>query len=559
MLGIEFNLSTLILLAFSLINFPLSVWIFIQNRKSWTNRLFSLLIIFLTVYLVVNTELYIFEDYTTRLFLGRFIMANGAIINLLVFLFLSVFPSDKLTVNRKVYIPILIVTMLLAAAAFTNLIFKSIQISENNVVTPEPGMLLPVFGLHTIGLILAGMINIIRRRKTSSGIDKIRINYIFFAVAVLFTLIIIFNFLLPTVFQYGNFVPFLPVYILLFLGIVSYAIVRHRLFGLRVLATQVLTAVFWMILLSNLFNAQDNAQRIINGVILLASIISGILLIRSVIREVEQRERLEELTEKLRAMDKQKDEFISMAAHELRAPMTAIKGYLSMVVEGDTGDIPEKARGFLADANAINERLIRLVNNMLNVSRIEEGRMVYQIEIENLSQVVRTVFAQFKPEAERKGLEYGLNIPAEIKDSVQVDPDRIHEVVANLLSNAVKYTDQGYVRVQLVQPDKGSVRFEVKDTGPGISKEEQVKLFRKFHRVESNVGKTTGTGLGLYICKLLVEKFGGEIGLTSSLGKGSIFWFQLPLKFKSAAGTGDDKDKSDDGDQSQERDDTGPA
>ncbi|KKQ52268.1 hypothetical protein A2865_02350 [Candidatus Woesebacteria bacterium RIFCSPHIGHO2_01_FULL_39_17] len=232
---------------------------------------------------------------------------------------------------------------------------------------------------------------------------------------------------------------------------------------------------------------------------------------------------------RLKEIDAQKDEFISMAAHELRAPMTAIKGYVSMIIEGDTGDIPEKARGFLVDANAINERLIRLVNNMLNVSRIEEGRMVYQEEEENLSTVTRTVFAQFRPEAERKGLELKLDIPTSLKDKVRVDPDRIQEVIGNLLSNAIKYTDKGSVVVRLTQPNAKTVRFEVEDTGPGISKEEQEKLFKKFSRAESSVGKTTGTGLGLYISKLLVEKFGGIIGLASEDGKGSTFWFELPL------------------------------
>lgn len=226
---------------------------------------------------------------------------------------------------------------------------------------------------------------------------------------------------------------------------------------------------------------------------------------------------------------RQKDEFISMAAHELRAPMTAIKGYISMVIEGDVGDIPEKARRFLADANNINDRLIRLVNNMLNVSKIEEGRMVYQIEEENLSHFVRAVFSQFAPEAERKSLEYNLDIPLNLKDKVRIDPDRIQEVIGNIISNAVKYTDSGSVKVRLIQRGKDSVRCEVIDTGPGISEEEQIKLFQKFHRIESNVGKTTGTGLGLYICKLLVEKFSGKIGVVSEPGKGSTFWFELPL------------------------------
>ena len=231
-------------------------------------------------------------------------------------------------------------------------------------------------------------------------------------------------------------------------------------------------------------------------------------------------------------LERQKEEFISMAAHEIRAPLTAIKGYLSMMMDGDAGEIPEKASGFLTDASAITDRVIRLVNNMLNVSRIEEGRLIYQLKYVKLSSVAKQVFDQSKHEAERKGLSFTLEVPSDINDQVHADPDRIFEVVANIVSNALKYTNKGSVLIKLSEPKEGTVRLEVKDTGPGISEEARKKLFRKFYRVKSTVGKTIGTGLGLYICKLLVEKFEGTIGVESGVDKGSNFWFELPVKKK---------------------------
>ena len=232
---------------------------------------------------------------------------------------------------------------------------------------------------------------------------------------------------------------------------------------------------------------------------------------------------------KIKEIDKEKDEFISMAAHELRAPLTAIKGYLSMIVEGDAGEVSPKARGFLVDTSAVNERLVRLVNNMLNVSRIEQGKLVFQMDNLHFARAARSAFDAFRAEAERKGLEFSLEIPEKISDVVYVDPDKIDEVIANLVSNAVKFTNKGFVKIRLLNPQDGVVRLEVIDSGPGISVEEQKKLFRKFYRVESTSGKTIGTGLGLYICKLLIEKFSGKIGLVSVDEKGSTFWFELPI------------------------------
>src|SRR3989304_807245 len=353
MLEFDLNINTLIIAVFGLVNIPLSIWIFIQNPKSWTNKLFSFLIITLTVYLVVNTELYVFKDYKVRFLLGSFIMGIGAIINLLVFLFLSTFPDPIIRVKKKVIIPIAIVTFLLFISTFFGLIIKGIIVNPDNSVTPETGILMPFFGLHTLVLIVAGFISLIKRRKAAEGIDKSRLNYIFFAFGALFFLVLVFNFILPVIFKNGFFVPFLPIYILMFLVIVSYTIVKHSLFGLSVLATQALTILLWVILFSNVIVVHDSTQRLINIVIFSASLISGILLIRSVITEVKQREKLRELNDKLKELDKQKDEFVSMAAHELRSPLTSLKGYVLMIIEGETGDIPEKAREFLADAQAV--------------------------------------------------------------------------------------------------------------------------------------------------------------------------------------------------------------
>lgn len=239
---------------------------------------------------------------------------------------------------------------------------------------------------------------------------------------------------------------------------------------------------------------------------------------------------LKTANQKLEILDKQKDEFVNVAAHELRAPMTAIKGYLSMIMEGDAGDVPDEMSNYLSEVVNGNERLIRLVNNMLNVSRIEEGRMVFSMGDVNLNDVVRSVVKEYQGQAQEKNIQLSLATSEEARYTVTVDQDRIYEVVSNLISNAVKYTDAGSVSVKVTLQQNQYVRVEVIDTGPGMTQDELGKLFHKFYRAESNVGKQIGTGLGLYISKLLVEKFGGKIGVVSEKGKGSNFWFELPLK-----------------------------
>ena len=411
------------------------------------------------------------------------------------------------------------------ATAFTNLIISGIEFVGINLDIVY-GLGFYPFLLIIFIFMVATLTPLLRTKLTK------RARIFLIGVITFYVANVIFNIALPVFFNITH-LYYLGGYSTLFLlGFTTYAILRHELFDTKILATEALTVIIWIVLFSKLFVSRSAGEIFVDSMILAVMVVFGVLLIRSVIREVKQREQLEEMTKKLKNLDKLKDEFISMAAHELRTPITAIKGYLSMILEGGTGKVSNKAKGYLIDASAVNDRLIRLVNNMLNVSRIEERRMVYQIELVDLGKSVEEVFYSFRLEADRKGIEYTMNFPPGVKDKVFVDPDRIREVTGNLVSNAIKFTDKGSVAINISQPKRDIVRVEVVDTGPGITKEEQKKLFSKFYRVESTAGRTMGTGLGLYISSLLVGKFSGKIGVDSEFGKGSTFWFELPVVSK---------------------------
>jgi len=503
--------------------------VYFNNRKSATHILFLLFTLVSSAWSIFNYMTYQVSDLSIALWVVRVVMFLAVYQAFIFFLLMFRFPQENFDLPKwikYVAIPAVIVVSLLT---LTPLVFSGVLITPGNPPQPVPAPGIVLFALVAVSSVIGGVAMMIKRIRGTEGKEKTQFKILALGVTTMFILIIFFNFVFVAVFGNSSFIPLSALFTLPFVVCAFYAIARHEFLNIKIIATEVITFILIITAFVEVILATTISEVIFRGGVFVVLLSFGILLIRSVMREVAQREKLQELTEKLKAVDKQKDEFVSMAAHELRSPMTAIKGYISMVMEGDAGDISEKARGFLADANTINERLIRLVNNMLNVSRIEEGRMVYQMEEENLSSVVKAAFVQFKPETERKGLKFELSIPAEIKDKVDVDADRIHEVVANLISNATKYTDKGSITVRLTQPNSSTVRFEVEDTGPGISPEEQGKLFQKFARAESTIGKTTGTGLGLYICKLLMAKFNGKIGLDSQEKKGSTFWFELPL------------------------------
>lgn len=369
------------------------------------------------------------------------------------------------------------------------------------------------------------------RNKETSPEIKSRIRYLLAGLTFFFVMNAIFNIGLPVFLQVFHLYEFGDYSLIVFLTIIAYAITTNQFARIQVVTATFLASVLGSFLLLDAVMFSTNyEQTLTKSLILLLYIPFGYLLVNNVKKEIEQREQLEELTNKLKHMDNVKNEFISVAAHELRAPLTAIKGYLSMVIDGDAGSISKQAKEFLQDSLLSNERMIRLVNNMLDVGRIEEGRIIYQEDYVKISELAKIAYAEFKLEAERKNLTLELVIQEGVVDEVFVDRDRLHEVIINFLSNALKYTDEGKVTIKLSNPNKNTVKLEVIDTGPGISQHEQKKLFNKFYRIRSDVGKTIGSGLGLYISKLLIQKFGGNIGVESKPGRGSDFWFELPIK-----------------------------
>jgi signal transduction histidine kinase len=528
-MDIRTALELLILAIASIASFLLGITVIQADQKSKTNIIFTTLAWVTTIWLVVN-HLALSSNYTVySLWLSRFSVFFAAPQIASVYFLAHTLPAKEINLKKSQIYFILAITLIVMATNLSPITFTGINITDGDV-SPVPGPGMGLFALYALALSVNAIYTFISRYTKTSSTEKHQILFVMIGILAMFGLIII-TVLLPVVLLSSTvFVPLTPLYALIFLGLTAYSIVQHNLFDLRVIATQVFVFLLWLVLFLAIFLAENTSERIVSSTVFTSVFIFGILLIRTVRKEFDQRQELEILTKRLQELSARKDEFISVAAHELRAPMTAIKGYLSMIQEGDAGKVTPKVEEFLDSALGANERLIRLVNNMLDVARIEEGRQTFEIGMVNLSEVAKEAVVSFKELANEKTLDFKLEIQANINDKVEVDKDRIHEVVTNLVSNAIKYTDTGAIVVRLKNNTSATVYFEVADTGAGLSNEEQGKLFTKFYRAESNTGKVMGTGLGLYVSKLLIEKFGGKIGVVSERKKGSTFWFELPVK-----------------------------
>ena len=234
-------------------------------------------------------------------------------------------------------------------------------------------------------------------------------------------------------------------------------------------------------------------------------------------------------TTREKAIDKMKSEFISIAAHQLRTPLSAIKWVIKMILDGDVGQLTIEQQELLNKGYLSNERIIKLVNDLLNVSRIEEGKFGFNFEKADFQETLNAAISNVEDLVAKNHQELTIKKPPRLP-KIFLDKERMIMVMQNLLSNAIKYTPE-YGKIEIViEVDKQFLRVKIKDQGVGIPAADQPKIFSKFFRAANAIKlETEGTGLGLFLVKNIIEKHNGQVGLISEEGKGTEVNFFLPI------------------------------
>ncbi len=516
---------------------------YFSNRKSITNRTFALFSIIAASWGLLNYLNYQSDNQILVLWTFRFIMFFATWYTFMLFRLSYVFPSETAKFSSNYKFIILPITIITSVVTLTKYVFPSIAellpVGQVSKTVVNGGIYL--FAGVVVFLVIGSIYMLIKKTKKRVGTEKTQIKFLLFGITLTFFLHIVFNLILPGIFLYVRFIPLGAVFTFPLIIFTAYAILKHHLLNVKVITTEILTFVLAVVTLFEVVISKDPGTLIFRISIFALVLYFGILLIKSVIKEVEQREELQKLTEqlqktntKLDSLSRFKSQMLSLAAHQIKAPLATIKGFSTILIDGLYGPISDKIKDTLKKIRFSADDLINLINTLLDLRHVEEGKMDYNFQAVKIKDVATEAFEVIKFPAQQKGIQFTLDCSTEA--SVNADPQKLKQVLQNLIDNAVKYTPEGFVKVELKEDPStssgqgsGSVIFSVTDSGLGIPADLLPHLFdEEFVRDERVKKEILGTGLGLYIAKKIINDHRGEIGVKSDgPGKGSCFFVKL--------------------------------
>lgn len=496
--------------------------LFFAKPKSATSKAFLFFSLITIFYGSVNYISYQVANPTLTLWFLRLVIFSAVLHAFSFYQLFLVFPNDRAEFSHAYkffMVPLVIVTALLT---LTPLMFSGISggavAGSVAQVSKGPGIVLFLFTVAT--LIITGVGTLIKKFRHAEAIERVQLRSMLIGVFITFSLIATFNFILPIIFKRVEFIPLGALFMFPFAAFTFYAIAKHHLLDVKVVSTEILTFVLALISIVEVIFADSPVVLIFRIGMFMVILSFGILLIKSVRREVILREKLQEA-------DRMKSQFLSFASHQVKSPMTVVKDYADLIRDGSYGAIPDKVRETATKIYDSADRLIDLVNDLLDLRKLEEGKVEYTFTEVDLSALLKNTCEELKTLADAKHLAMTWEIPAE-PIMVKADEGKLRQVFQNLLDNSVKYTETGWIRVK-IKNEISKIKIEIADSGLGIPQDLLPSLFEQFQRGSKEAKKIQGTGLGLYIAKQFVLAHGGTITAASTgPGKGSAFIVELP-------------------------------
>jgi signal transduction histidine kinase len=490
--------------------------VFWRNKKSITSRSFFFFSFVTIFWGLSNYFLYKFSDPVAALLALRLHIFISIWHAYAFFQLAFVFPYDQKELpvwHRYILLPFAFFTSSLLLVPF---VFQQVShfLPVDEAVSPEKSQGIILAGIVTLSFFASGIAVLFRRIRNSKGDERRQVMLMFTGMSLTAGLVLLFSFILPIGFKNFNFVPYGALFLFPVVAFTAYAIYIVEMFHVKNIFAGMFTFFLAVVSLIELVLAETVEQLLLRVIVFLLTIVIGIQLVKN--------------TFEIELANEQKSELMSFATHEIRTPITVMRGYASMLLDGDRGEISNPVKDLLQKIMIAGNDVTTLLAEYLDKSKIELDQLEYSPAKFEMEEMLNEILSIFKVHAEQKGITLTKSLDRGQKHYVYADRARIKEVVINVIDNALKYTPEGSITVSTYS-EKGYVFVKVSDTGVGIEKETMPSLFKEFSRADLQKVNILGSGLGLFLAKKFTEAQKGEIWAESEgKNKGSQFYVKLP-------------------------------
>lgn len=505
--------------------FILGFTVYFSDRKKLTNITFLFFSIVTGVWGLANFFGYDLTNSDISFMLLRFAMFLGVLQSFAVFQFFYVFPGGSKNfpfTYKYVLVPIVSVTAILALSPLVLSSVKEVS-SEGNILSINNGIAMPLFGVVSVGLVVLAITTFVKKFKKANKKEVKSYGPILLGTVIMFSCIIIFNFIFPAVFSNSSFLQFGALFTFPFMLLTSYSIGKHKLFNVKVASVAFVAFTLTIFSFFNIIYADNLSQVVLNITFFFAILIGSITLVRAVLHEIEQKEELAVLL-------KQRENVEHLISHKVKGSFTRSKFVFAEMLEGSFGKMTKKMKEMAQGGLDANNSGIKTVDLILNSFNLQGGLVKYDMKDFDFKAMVKEVINEKRGTIEGKGLEFKADLEEGEEFIVRGDVFWLKEVINNLIENSFRYTKEGSIAV-LLNKEEDKVLVSVQDTGVGISPEDKKNLFTEGGRGKDSIHMNPdSTGYGLYSVKLILDQHKGKVWVDSAgVGKGSTFYVQLSL------------------------------
>ncbi len=557
-------------------NGVLGFTVILSNSKSAVNRAFFTFVISTIPWGILNYLIFQPLPSNIAIWVLRAHVFFAILYCFFLYRLFYIFPQEKISFPKVYYLLVLPAVVLSTLLTLTPFVFERVtQFSESGGIEKvSNGFGVIIFGITVIFLIVYAIYLLCRKLiKATNTTEKSELRLLLTGVTITFVLHILFNLILPTVFGNPRFAPFGSLFVFPFILFTSYAIIRHKLFNIRVIGTAALVFALSVVTFLEITQADSLVVIFYRSSVFLSVLIFGILLIRGVLREVQQREKIaamaedvrrayvtekrakenidraylveKKANEELEKLDKIKNQFVQNTQHDLRTPLTSIMGYSDLLLNGTFGKQNKKTLEVIKKMQAVAQNMIRKVNNFLDVTQFQLGKNPVTLKPGiAISPMLDEIVNELSFKAESKGVVLKLEKMA--KDvSITADREKLKAAIFNVIDNSIKYTPKGSVTVKINsnsqlpisnenpknENSKNAILITIADTGIGMTPESLKTLFdRVFERDQKAKDVASGSGIGLYLATQIIKAHNGKIWAESKgENQGSTFYIELPI------------------------------